>query len=44
MNLIEDSRSQVDAVTDYFEQLADQHRLLPAAAPAANDHLQTLAA
>jgi tRNA-dihydrouridine synthase B len=44
MNLIEDSRSQVDAVTGYFEQLADQHRLLPAAAPAANDHLQTLAA
>jgi tRNA-dihydrouridine synthase B len=44
MNLIEDSRAQVDAVAAYFDQLAAAHRLLPTAAPAANDHLQVLAA
>ena len=44
MNLIEDCRSQVDAVGDFFDALADRHRLLPSAAEAANDDNQDLAA
>ena len=41
MNLIEDCRQQVDAVTRYFDALADRHTLLPLAA---NDEHRTLAA
>ena len=41
MNLIEDCRQQVDAVTRYFDTLADRHTLLPLAA---NDEHRTLAA
>jgi tRNA-dihydrouridine synthase B len=39
MNTLDDCRSQVQAVTDYFDGLADQHPLLPQTAPgsAAND-------
>jgi tRNA-dihydrouridine synthase B len=42
MNTLDDCRSQVQAVTDYFDQLADRHTLLPqvplaSAATAAND-------
>jgi tRNA-dihydrouridine synthase B len=44
MNLIEDSRAQVDALGSYFDHLADTHTLLPAPGTAANDPLQTLAA
>ena len=44
MNLIEDCRSQVAAVGDFFDALADRHRLLPSAAEAANDDNQDLAA
>ena len=44
MNLIEDCRSQVTAVSDYFEALADRYRLLPIADVAANDDRQGLAA
>ena len=44
MNLIEDCRSQVDAVGDFFDALADRHRLLPSATEAANDDNQDLAA
>ena len=44
MNLIEDSRAQVDALAGYFDHLADAHTLLPAPGTAANDPLQTLAA
>ena len=36
MNTLDDCRSQVQAVTDYFDGLADQHPLLPQSA-AAND-------
>jgi tRNA-dihydrouridine synthase B len=36
MNTLDDCRSQVQAVTDYFDGLADQHLLLPQSA-AAND-------
>ncbi len=36
MNTLDDCRSQVQAVTDYFEQLADRHLLLPQG-DAAND-------
>ena len=35
MNTLDDCRAQVQAVTDYFEQLADRHALLPQALPAA---------
>ena len=31
MNLMTDSRSQVEGLTDFFRQLADRHALLPAA-------------
>jgi tRNA-dihydrouridine synthase B len=41
MNQIADCRAQVDAVTDYFDQLADHHHLLPLAA---NDNIKELAA
>ena len=41
MNLIEDCRQQVDAVTRYFDTLADRHTLLPLAA---NDEHRALAA
>ena len=44
MNLIEDCRSQVLAVSDFFDNLADRYRLLPNAAAAANDNTQELAA
>jgi len=44
MNRIADCRAQVDAVTDYFDQLADQHHLLPTAAAAANEPQEALAA
>ncbi len=44
MNLIEDCRSQVTAVSDFFDALADRYRLLPGADVAANDDLQDLAA
>jgi tRNA-dihydrouridine synthase B len=33
MNLIEDVDAQVHAVSEWFDELADTHRLLPAAAP-----------
>ncbi len=40
MNAVEDCRLQVEAVRNYFDALADAHRLLPiAVAPAANDAL-----
>ena len=41
MNLLDDCRAQVDAVTHYFDQLADRHSLLP---HAANDASRSLAA
>jgi tRNA-dihydrouridine synthase B len=44
MNLIEDCPSQVTAVSDFFDDLADRYRLLPGADVAANDDLQDLAA
>jgi tRNA-dihydrouridine synthase B len=44
MNLIDDCRAQVDAVTHFFDALADRHLLLPTATPAANDEQQNLAA
>ena len=37
MNLLETCESQVRAVTDWFDELADAHHLLPAATEAAND-------
>ena len=39
MNLLETCESQVRAVTDWFDELADAHHLLPAASVAANDDL-----
>jgi tRNA-dihydrouridine synthase B len=44
MNLIDDCQAQVQAVGDYFEQLADRHTLLPLLDSAANDEDQTAAA
>ena len=45
MNRIEDCRSQVSAVTDWFARLAEEHEQLPRlAAPAANDDLIELTA
>ncbi|MDO9096431.1 MAG: tRNA dihydrouridine synthase DusB [Rubrivivax sp.] len=44
MNLIEQCRAQVDAVTDFFDALADRHTLLPDTRVAANDELQKLVA
>ena len=37
MNLLDDCRSQVDAVTGFFDALADRHVLLPEPPAAAND-------
>ena len=37
MNLLESCETQVRAVTDWFDELADSHRLLPRAGLAAND-------
>ncbi len=37
MNLIETCENQVRAVTDWFDELADSHHLLPATSAAAND-------
>ena len=37
MNRLESCDAQVRAVADWFDQLADTHRLLPAPIPAAND-------
>ena len=39
MNLLESCESQVRAVTDWFDALADAHRFLPAASVAANHDL-----
>ncbi len=44
MNLIEDCRSQVTAVSDFFDALADRYHLLPSADVAANDDMRDLAA
>ncbi len=44
MNLIDNCRAQVQAVGDYFEQLADCHALLPQLEQAANDEEKTAAA
>ncbi len=44
MNLIEHCRAQVDAVTDFFDALADRHTLLPDTRVAANDERQKLVA
>lgn len=44
MNQLDDARAQVAAVTAYFDNLALSHRLLPAAAGAANDSLMALQA
>ena len=40
MNSIDDCRTQLDAVTDFFDRLADRHLRLPAA----NDALSTISA
>jgi tRNA-dihydrouridine synthase B len=37
MNMLETCATQVRAVTDWFDELATTHRLLPAANAAAND-------
>jgi tRNA-dihydrouridine synthase B len=37
MNLLESCDAQVRAVTDWFDELADSHRLLPATSGAANE-------
>jgi len=37
MNLLETCDAQVRAVGDWFDQLADQHHLLPVGYPAANE-------
>ncbi len=44
MNLIENCRAQVDAMTDFFDALADRHTLLPDTSGAANDDMRSLAA
>ena len=44
MNLLETCDAQVNAVTDWFDQLADMHVLLPARADAANEGLVELRA
>ena len=44
MNLLETCDAQVNAVTDWFDQLADTHVLLPARADAANEGLVELQA
>ncbi|HEY8710693.1 MAG TPA: hypothetical protein VIM34_22175, partial [Burkholderiaceae bacterium] len=37
MNRLESCETQFRAVTDWFDELADTHRLLPSASAAAND-------
>jgi len=44
MNALEDIASQVAAVADYFDRLAEQHPRLPLAEAAANDELNRLEA
>jgi tRNA-dihydrouridine synthase B len=44
MNLIESCAAQVNAVNDWFDELADAHTLLPTAAIAANDAFAELSA
>ena len=44
MNLLETCDAQVNAVTDWFDALADTHRLLPARAEAANETFAELSA
>jgi tRNA-dihydrouridine synthase B len=44
MNLIDDSAVQLQAVREWFDQLASQHRLLPRITAAANDDQQQLIA
>jgi len=44
MNQLDDAQAQLRAVAGFFDELADQHRLLPAALPAANDDLLELSA
>jgi tRNA-dihydrouridine synthase B len=44
MNTLDDCRLQLQAVQDYFDQLADAHPLLPAPVAAANDDQDQLAA
>lgn len=44
MNLIESCDAQVNAVNDWFDEFADSHKLLPAAAVAANDTFAELSA
>jgi tRNA-dihydrouridine synthase B len=39
MNLLESCETQVNAVTDWFDELATTHRLLPSSSGAANDSL-----
>jgi tRNA-dihydrouridine synthase B len=39
MNILESCDDQVRAVADWFDALADEHRLLPHAVAAANDSL-----
>ena len=42
MNLLESCDAQVSAVTDWFDELADAHTLLPAPAAAANTKMATM--
>jgi tRNA-dihydrouridine synthase B len=44
MNQLDEAQAQLRAVAGFFDELADQHRLLPAALPAANDDLLELSA
>ena len=44
MNLLESCNAQVSAVTDWFDELADAHTLLPLHAEAANEDLVELTA
>ncbi len=44
MNQLDDAQAQLRAVATFFDELAEQHRLLPAAVPAANDDLLELSA
>ena len=43
MNTLDDCRSQVQAVTDYFDELADRYALLPQAQPQARPTSSSLA-
>ena len=44
MNQLDDAQAQLRAVATFFDDLAEHHRLLPAALPAANDDLLELSA